>query len=186
MSHDIAWPHSPVHRLAATGTYFVTASTLHKEHLFRTRERLDVLQRGLLGVAAEAGWQLEAWAIFSNHYHFVAHSPDDGASSLPTALRKLHGKTAAWINKLDGSPRRRVWFNYRETILDLEGSYLARLNYVHQNPVHHGLVPVASQYRWCSAAWFERTASQVQVRKIYSLKLDRVRVADEFEVPAVE
>ena len=22
--------------------------------------------------AAESGWQLEAWAVFSNHYHFVA------------------------------------------------------------------------------------------------------------------
>ena len=34
-------------------------------------------------------------------------------------------------------------------------SYLARLNYVHQNPVKHGLVRVANQYRWCSAAWLE-------------------------------
>jgi len=62
-----------------------------------------------------------------------------------------------------------------------EKSYLARLNYVHQNAVKHGLVSVANQYPWCSAAWFERTATRAQVRTIYSFKTDRVTVQDEFE-----
>jgi hypothetical protein len=30
----------------------------------------------------------------------------------------------------------------------------ARLHYVHQNAVKHGLVQQANQYRWCSAAWW--------------------------------
>jgi len=55
------------------------------------------------------------------------------------------------------------------------------LNYVHQNPVKHGLVPVANQYRWCSAAWFERTASTAQVKSIYRFKVDQVRVRDDFD-----
>jgi putative transposase len=60
--------------------------------------------------------------------------------------------------------------------------YLARLNYVHQNPVRHGLVPVANQYPWCSAAWFERTASEAMVKSIYLFKIDQVRVMDDFDV----
>jgi putative transposase len=74
-----------------------------------------------------------------------------------------------------------VWHNYWETRLTYQRSYLARLNYVHQNPVKHGLVPVASQYRWCSAAWFERTASTAQVKSIYRFKVDQVRVRDDFD-----
>jgi hypothetical protein len=27
------------------------------------------------------GWQLEAWAVFSNHHHFIAHSPADAADA---------------------------------------------------------------------------------------------------------
>jgi putative transposase len=54
------------------------------------------------------------------------------------------------------------------------------LNYVHQNAVKHKLVPVANQYRWCSAAWFERVASPAQVKTIYSIKIDRVNVEDDF------
>jgi putative transposase len=61
---------------------------------------------------------------------------------------------------------------------------LARLNYVHQNPVKHGLVLVANQYPWCSARWFERTASAAMVKAIYRFSIDRVQVQDNFEPTA--
>ena len=68
------------------------------------------------------------------------------------------------------------------TKLTHQHSYLTRLNYVHQNAVKHKLVPVANQYPWCSAAWFERVASPAQVKTIYGFKIDRVSVEDDFEV----
>jgi putative transposase len=47
------------------------------------------------------------------------------------------------VNGLDQSPERQVWYNYWDTLLTYQSSYLARLNYVHQNAVKHRLVPVA-------------------------------------------
>ena len=180
------WPHAPTHQLAERGAYFVTASTYGKAHHFRGAQRLRVLHRGLLTVAEKFGWQLEAWAVFSNHYHFVAHSPatELDAASLAPMLSVLHVKTSGWVNKLDAAPGRQVWFNFRDTKLTHQRSYLARLNYVHQNAVKHGLVPVACQYPWCSAAWFERTASPAMVKSIYRFKTDRISVEDEFEPDA--
>jgi putative transposase len=140
-----------------------------------------VLQRGLLSLANEFGWQIEAWAIFANHYHFVAHSPPD-ATSLSTMLKILHVKTAEWINQRDKRPGRNVWYNFWETKLTNQRAYLVRLNYVHQNAVKHGLVPVACQYPWCSAAWFERSASPAMVKSIYRFKIDKVSVEDEYPV----
>ena len=181
---DTQWPHAPVHRLGAAGTYFVTAGTYRKVHHFRGAERVTVLHRGLLALAQEFGWQFEAWAVFSNHYHFVAHSPpnDETAGSLRTMLTKLHVVTAKWVNKRDNALGRHVWHNYRDTRLTYEKSYLARLNYVHHNAVKHRLVPVASQYPWCSAAWFERTATLAQVKTIYGMKTDSVNVFDDYQV----
>lgn len=180
------WPHAPKHQLSERGTYFVTAATYQKAHHFRGGARLCVLHRGLLTVAEKFGWQLEAWAVFSNHYHFVAHSPGttDDASSLPAMLKLLHVKTAEWVNKLDDAPKRQVWYNFWDTRLNQQRSYLARLNYVHQNSVRHGLVRVASQYPWCSAAWFERSASPAIIKSIYCFKADHLALADEFEVHA--
>jgi putative transposase len=171
-----------VHHLGEAGTFFVTAATYWKDHHFRTPQRLDVLQRGLLKVAHDFGWRLEAWAIFSNHYHFIGHSPPDSkdANSLSKMLAVLHAKTAAWVNRLDRAPGRHVWHNFRETQLTYEKSFLTRLNYVHQNAVKHGLVPVANQYPWCSAAWFERTSSPAMVQAIYRFRTDRLSLQDEY------
>jgi putative transposase len=183
-SEKIPWPHAPEHRLAVRGTYFVTASTYLRQHRFAGKARLAVLHRGLLKVAVQFGWRLEAWAVFSNHYHFVGHSPDDAdtAENLSRMLGLLHEKTAKWINKLDVAAGRKVWHNFRDTRLTFEKSYLARLNYTHQNAVKHGLVPVASQYPWCSASWFERTAAPAQIKTIYRFKLEQMNVPDDFEV----
>src|SRR5690606_20618467 len=95
-----AWPHAPEHRLWESGVYFVTAGTYLKHHYFRGADRLAVLHRGLLTVARDYGWRLEAWAVFSNHYHFVGCSPEEEqvAESLSLMLGQLHEKTAKWLN----------------------------------------------------------------------------------------
>jgi len=174
------WPHAPPHRVSKDGTYFVTTGTYLKQHHFRGAARLELLHNALLQEAKQAGWQLEAWAVFSNHYHFVAHATE-GCEGLDEFLKRLHGSLAVEVNRLDSTPQRKVWHNFRETELTFEKSYFARLNYTHQNPVKHGLVRVANQYPWCSAAWFERTATPAQVKTIYSFKTERVNVDDDFE-----
>ena len=173
------WPHAPVHQLNSDGIYIVTAATLDKKHLFKSPEDLTFLERDLLSLAKQYQWHLEAWAVFSNHYHFVGRRNNESAN-LGSFLKHLHGDTARELNRLDTQPGRAVWFNFWDTKLTYERSYLARLNYVHQNPVKHGLVHLANQYPWCSAAWFERTASPAIVKTIYSFKIDKLNVNDDF------
>jgi putative transposase len=100
-------------------------------------------------------------------------------------LGMLHTRTAGRINQLDNTPGRKDWHNFWDTKLSYEKSYLARLNYVHQNAVKHGLVPVANQYPWCSARWFEGVASAAMVRSIYRFKIDALNLRDDF-APLVE
>ena len=169
-----------MHLLGGTGMYLVTAGTYLKAHRFREDSRLEVLHRGLLAVAEEFGWRLEAWAVFSNHYHFIGASPDGGAENLGEMLGKLHMKMGKWVNRLDGVHGRKVWHNYRETQLTFEKAYLARLNYVHRNAVKHGLVIEPADYPWCSAGWLARNASVAQRATLESFPIDRVKVYDEF------
>src|SRR5436189_1072062 len=130
------WPHAPVHRLADNAVYFVTGSTVYKKLLFDTPEKRDLLEWFLLSIARSAGWQLEAWAVFANHYHIVARGNPD-SRNLGEFLHDLHGVSARELNKLDSVSDRKVWFNFRDTKLTIQHSYLARLNYVHQNAVKH-------------------------------------------------
>jgi putative transposase len=173
------WPHAPMHRLDSRGIYMVTAATLHKEHLFADNQKLTFFENSLLLLAKQYGWHLEAWAVFSNHYHFVGRNHDD-STNLRKFLKHFHADTARELNRLDQKAGRTVWFNFWDTKLTYEKSYLARLAYVHQNPVKHGLVLKANQYHWCSAAWFERTANPAMVKTIYGFKFDKLNVQDDF------
>ena len=114
-------------------------------------------------------------------------SPEDAeeSTSLSKMLNVLHRRTAIWVNRIDKTSGRKIWQNFWETKLTYQKSYLARLNYVHENPVKHGLVPVANQYPWCSARWFEGVASPAMVRAIYRFKTNALRVQDDF-APVVE
>lgn len=101
--------------------------------------------------------------------------------SLRNLIAEFHSSSATEINRMDGTAGRKVWFNYWDTQLTYEGSYFARLNYVHYNAVKHGLVRRANEYPWCSAAWFERTATAAQIKTIYGMKVDRVKVDDDYD-----
>ena len=178
----VPWPHAPPHRLDTEGTFFVTGSTYEKTHYFHGSRRLTLLHDALLQEAKAHGWQLEAWSVFPNHYHFVARPDMQSAStsSLRDFINRLHTVTAVEINQLDGAPARKIWHNYWDTRLTYHKAYIARLNYVHNNPVKHGLVQLASHYRWCSAAWFERTASAAWLKTVSAFKTDRLKIPDDF------
>lgn len=176
------WPHAPPHRLSTAGVFFVTGSTLHKQRLFNTEQKLDFLTDALRTLAKKYQWTLEAWAVMTNHYHIVAHDPAGAqdASSLRKFLSHLHTRSATELNQLDGKAGRKVWHNFWESHLTFQTPYLSRLNYTHQNAVHHHLVPVASHYRWCLASEFEAACTPACVKTIYSFKADHLHVDDDF------
>lgn len=157
----------------------VTASTLYKRPFFQGDERLQLVQQALWEAMEAFGWRIQAWAIFANHYHVIAHAPSD-AASLKRVIQRLHAQTAREINRLDKTPGRQVWFQYWDTCLTFEASYYARLSYVHHNPVKHGLVTEARHYPFCSAAWFEQQADPALRRKVETARYDRVTVPDDF------
>lgn len=173
------WPHAPSRLVTQPGVYMYTASTLHKEHFFRDPGALEYLHDLVLEVAEAQGWHLEAWAIFSNHYHFVGKSPDiEGACE--TLAKSVHKTSASWLNAQQGQIGRRVWYSYRQTLLTYEKSYMARLSYVHRNAVHHGLVDRPEDYRFCSARWLLQNATPAFSRTLMEFPIDRVNVEDDF------
>jgi len=176
--HD--WPHSPLHQLSEAGVFMVTSGTYQRLPHFRSAERLQLLTESLFELAAKYSWNLQAWAVFSNHYHFIAESSQP--QNLKKFISHLHTQTAAAVNRLDDTAERKIWFQYWETRITFQKSFLARLNYVHQNAVRHGLVRTASSYPWCSAGWFERKASAAFCRMVMRFPCDKIVVPDEFEL----
>jgi putative transposase len=120
-------------------------------------------------------------AIFPNHYHFVG-TAEKTPDNLSTLIRRLHGSSSVQLKRIDEKLGRKVWFQYWDTRITTQKAYFARLHYVHQNPVKHGIVPVAAHYPWCSARWFEAHAEAPFYRMVTGFRVDRVSVVDDFEV----
>jgi len=173
------WPHAPKHWLFEPGIYMVTAGTYQRVPHLNSSDRLDFFLEALFTYAEELNWSLRAWAVMANHYHFVASSPVD-PGSLRKLIGKLHMKTAQELNRQDATPGRKVWFQYWDSHITFESSYLARLHYVHSNPAKHGVAHLAENYKWCSASWFARSASPAFVATVKSCKTDRLEVPDDF------
>jgi putative transposase len=158
----------------------VTSATYHKLPIFNSTRRLDFLRDTLFTVAKDHGIALQAWAIFPNHYHFIATIEEAG--NLQTMVRAWHSATAKKANTSDSTPGRKVWFQYWESRITYERSYFARLRYVHQNAVHHGLVRIATRYEWCSATWFERKAPAAFRKTVLAFPCDSLVIQDDFAV----
>lgn len=157
----------------------ITGATYLKEHYFRAPCRLQLLHDQVHSVCSEHAWTLEAWAIMSNHYHLIARSSDEPAA-LRRMISKLHTLTAKVVNRDDVAPGRKVWHQFWETRLTFERSYLARLHYVHQNPVHHRIVTQATVYPWCSAQRFELEADPAFQRTVRAMPIDKLNIEDDF------
>lgn len=105
------WHHSPVHRLGDANCFMVTAGTYLRQHFFRSPARLSYLQDSLLKLASEYGWRLQAWVIFSNHYHIIVMGTPE-SKPLDEFIQRLHTITALEVNTADQTPLRKVWFQY--------------------------------------------------------------------------
>lgn len=88
--------------------------------------------------------------MLSNHYHVMLHAPEGSVEGLPALIRDMHKFLAGRWNKADRTPGRMVWYNYWDTCITDERSYRARINYIHWNPVKHGLVARPEDYVFSS------------------------------------
>jgi putative transposase len=173
------WPHAPIHRLQGDGTFFVTGSMYRKQHYASSRKHFEALQEIMFAEANEHECTVQSWCLLSNHYHVVARCQD--GERLRLMLSRFHAESAIELNHLDGTPKRKVWFQFFDKTLTFERSWLARLRYTNENAVHHGIVERAIDYKWCSAAYFERNVSRAFVETLRRVNVDVVSIYDDFD-----
>ncbi len=173
-------PRAPSHWLFSPGIFMVTAATYDKEPVFHSSDRLTMVMDRLLTTALEFAWDMKAWAILPNHYHFIAESHDEHGESLKDWLWEFHRTTAARINAMSREPERRIWMSYRESRIMHPHAYMVRLHWVMRNPVHHGLAQSLEAYSWSSARWFLKNAPPYLVDKVTHCKTDKLRIWDDF------
>lgn len=138
------------------GTYFFTVNLLdRRSHLLV--EHIDELRDAVRAVRAKYPFHIDGWLVLPDHMHCIWTLPegdDDFPSrwkAIKTAFAKRIPKTerrsAARIAKGErGVWQRRYW---EHTIRD-EADYTRHMDYLHINPVKHGLVNCVADWPYSS------------------------------------
>ncbi len=134
------------------GTYFFTVNLLERNRNLLT-DHIEALRVAVRRTRARHPFHIDAWIVLPEHLHCVWTLPPRDADysarwkaikiafakSLPaterlTPVRRARGERGIW--------QRRFW----EHTIRNDHDYSAHLDYVHYNPVKHGLVAHASEW----------------------------------------
>jgi putative transposase len=165
-THNLPW-HSPPHRtLGFTSQYFVTAACYeHAAIIGKSPERLTECEQQILDACAQQASQIYGWCVLPNHYHVLLNCLD--LSALTQALGRFHGWSSFRWNAEDGARGRKVWFRCFDREIRSERHFWATMNYIHHNPVHHGLVDKWQDWIWSSAGNFLESVGRQRANEIW-------------------
>ena len=146
------YKHNPPHLFIPGAKYFVTASTFGHKPYFREEaikyKMLEILQTG----CQKYNWKVDDWVILDDHYHLMLKAAESDNASIALIINNFHKFSAMFIRKYKPELKSiiKIFYNYWDTCITYERSYYARINYIYLNPVKHGYVTEAQNYKFGS------------------------------------
>lgn len=124
------------------GSFFFTVNLADRRSDLLVRE-IAALRGCIRAVRTRMPFQIDAWVVLPDHMHCVWTLPEnDGDFS--SRWRAIHTRFTKALKKAEGfgASESEIWQPrfWEHTIRD-DRDYRAHIDYVHFNPVKHGLVP---------------------------------------------
>jgi len=135
-------------RATTTGaTYFFTVVTSKRQRIFDSEENVAVLREAFRKAREQRPFNITAAVVLPDHLHCLMRLPA-GDANFPARWREIKkAVTIAVAGKVHGEIwQRRYW----EHLIRDENDYHRHLDYIHYNPVKHGLVAAPRLWRWTS------------------------------------
>jgi putative transposase len=149
-------------------SYFFTLVVHERAPIFSDPDAVDLYRRAVYKVQTAWSFTLDAQVILPDHVHLLCTLPE-GDTNYPTRVRLIKAAfTRSFLNQrqqrgsLSHSRLARgeqaVWQRrYWEHTIKNERDFQAHLDYIHINPVKHGLVAAARDWPHSTfLAWVER------------------------------
>ncbi|MBU1179664.1 transposase [Patescibacteria group bacterium] len=128
--------HRPPH-IYKKGIYFVTARTTDKNNFFDSDNKKDIFVNIFNDLARQCNLKIYAWILLSNHYHIMFDIPDDKINRF---INRFHSIVALRLNRYEDKMGRKIWHQYWDHSIRDEEDFYKHFNYIHNNPIKHGLV----------------------------------------------
>jgi putative transposase len=148
------------------GTYFITATLLHRGGNDLLVRHVEKLRAAVRRVRLAHPFAIDAWVVLPDHFHCILTLPrDDQDFALRMRLIKAafsravpaeENRTKVQVTRGErGIWQRRFW----EHLIRDEIDFAAHMDYVHINPVKHGLV--SSPADWPHSTFHNLVAKEV-------------------------
>jgi putative transposase len=129
------------------GTYFFTVNLLQRHGNDRLTRHIDMLREIVASVQSRHPFRIHGWVVLPEHMHCVLEFPEDDVDfatrwrlikmGFSKALPKTERLSKVRVNRGErGIWQRRFW----EHLIRDDADFKAHMDYVHFNPVKHGLV----------------------------------------------
>ena len=139
-------------------TYFITAVTFRRRSLLV--EHVDLLKEAVGRVKRRVGFEILAWVVLPDHTHVII---DPMENNLAGIVRRLKLSFANLYFDRQGTHGGTVWQRrYWDHIIRDRQDMNRHIDYIHYNPVKHGLVsdPFAWRHssldRYCADGYYSR------------------------------
>ena len=146
------------------GTYFFTVNLLERHGNDLLTRHIDLLRDTVRSVRDRHPFVIHGWVVLPDHLHCVIELPSGDANfPLRWRLIKMNFSKALLRTKLRSKVRvkrgeRGIWQRrYWEHLIRDEADFRAHRDYVHINPVKHGLVERAVDWPYST---FHRLVDQ--------------------------
>jgi len=133
--------------------YFRTGNIYFTTHVTHDRvpilvDNFDLLWTSIQGTLEEGLDGLKAWVVLPDHCHFLI---DPGSGNLSGMMRRVKLSFSARYRKRIGMVKGRIWqFRFWDHIIRDTTDMNRHIDYIHYNPVKHGLVLDPLAYRYSS------------------------------------
>ena len=142
-----------IRRYYSTGRlYFTTHVTYGRKPILHGSERL--LLSAIERVRARRRFGVVAWAILPDHFHMLVLPRNNDLSEI---IREVKLSFSKRFRTAHPNCSGRLWqYRFWDHVIRDEGNLQKHLDYIHNNPVKHGLAPSPHDYGWSSFSAFVR------------------------------
>ena len=114
-------------------------------------KHIELFWKAFNNTKSKTPFELIAWVILPDHYHLVIDPREENISSL---LQRMKMSFAASYRQAHGMRSGRVWQNrFWDHIIRDDSDLQKHIDYIHFNPVKHGLV--RSPFEWSHSSVFQ-------------------------------
>ena len=146
------------------GVYFFTVVTLNRVPIFINEDRVEALRQAFRKVMAARPFEIDALVVLPEHLHCIWRLPE-GDADYSSRWREIKKAVSRQIGMSTNARNERMVWQRRfwEHAIRDEEDWRRHMDYIHYNPVKHGLANRPGEWAWssfCNAAskgWYEET-----------------------------